>query len=220
MVTQEDREDEPILIIGLTGSIGMGKSTVAKMMEASGIPVHDSDVAVHELMQPDGKANPAIGALFPEAYDKASNEINRQILGRIVFSDPEKKKQLEYILHPLVRESQQEFLNKNRARGAQMAVLDIPLLFETDADKRLDVTLVVSAGSEIQRQRVMARPNMTEEKFEAILESQMPDEEKQSRADFVIDTSCSEEETKEIVANIITELQNRKHTYEHRHIPS
>ena len=150
---QDGRAD--IIVIGLTGSIGMGKSTVAKMLTELGVPVHDSDEQVHELMAPGGKANPLIGEMFPDAYDEASQQIDRKALGKIVFNDEQAREKLESVLHPLVRKAQLEFIDKHSKAGVQMAALDIPLLFEVGRDKDVDYVMVVSASAEVQRERVL-----------------------------------------------------------------
>lgn len=180
-----------MIIIGITGSIGMGKSTTAEMLREMSIPVHDSDATVHWLLAPKGKAVAAVGNKFPEALKTDANGdsyIDRQVLGRSVFSDRQKKKELEDILHPLVWEASDRFIAEMTKNGHQMIALDIPLLFETSAEKRVDVTLCVSAPKDIQKQRVLARPGMTSEKFDKIVAGQMPDAEKRKRADYVIET--------------------------------
>jgi dephospho-CoA kinase len=174
-----------MIVLGLTGSVGMGKSTAASMFRRLGVPVHDSDAAVHRLMAPGGAAVPAVAAAFPGVSDKAGG-IDRGTLGARVFGDGRALKRLERILHPLVRRSQARFLKEARARRVPLVVLDIPLLFETGGEKRCDAVVVVSAPLWVQRARVMARPNMTEARFRAILAKQMPDHEKRRRADFVL----------------------------------
>lgn len=182
-----------MIIIGLTGSIGMGKSTLAGMFERLGVPSHDSDAAVHALFHPDHEARTAIAAAFPyyeypDLYNKKTRAIDRGVLGKIVFGNQGKREELESILHPRVRESQSEFIRQNQRLGRKMVVLDIPLLFETGAEQRVDYTVVASAPAHIQRARVLARPGMTDDKFDAILARQMPDTEKCARADFVVPT--------------------------------
>lgn len=182
-----------MIVLGLTGSIGMGKSTVAAMMKVLGIPVHDSDAAVHRLLGPRSEAQSALQAAFPprdypDVYDKRTKAINRKELGKIVFADEGLRLQLESILHPLVRKSQDAFLRQCRVQGAEIAVLEIPLLYETGAERRLDGVIVVSAPAFLQKARVMGRPGMDEAKFNAILARQMPDAEKRARADHVIHT--------------------------------
>lgn len=177
-----------MIVLGLTGSIGMGKSTAAKMLKLHGIPVHDSDRAVHAALLPNGSAFEEVAVTFPEAWDKKARLIDRKKLGDIVFQDKAALKKLEAILHPVAMASQKKFLLAMKAKGKRAAALEIPLLFETGAESRVDYTIVVTAPPAIQRRRVMARKNMTEEKFRRILDSQMPDAEKQARADFVVQT--------------------------------
>lgn len=173
-----------MIIIGLTGSIGMGKSTVAAMFEREGVPVFDADAAVRALQGPGGRALPAIEAVF--AGTTHAGGLHRDKLGAHVFGNPVALKQLEHILHPLVGEAQSLFLGRHRAKRA--VVLDVPLLFEKGGWRRCDVTVVVSAPLRVQRARVLARPGMTREKFAAILKTQMPDHEKRRRADVIIET--------------------------------
>lgn len=171
-------------VLGLTGSIGMGKSATARMFRALGVPVHDADAAVHALYR--GAAVGPVEAEFPGvARDGA---IDRSALGARVLGDAQAMKRLEAIVHPLVRAAETEFLSQARSSGARLVVLDIPLLFETGGDGRVDAVAVVSAPKAVQRERVLAREGMTDEKFATILAKQMPDEEKRRRAHFVIDT--------------------------------
>lgn len=170
-------------VLGLTGSIGMGKSATAGMFRALGVPVHDADAAVHALYR--GKAVEPVEAAFPGVTRDGA--IDRRVLGARVLNDPEALRRLEAIVHPLVRAEEETFLATARAAGARLAVLDIPLLFETGG-KRCHAICVVSAPKAVQRARVLDRPGMTEEKFASILAKQMPDEEKRRRAHFVIDT--------------------------------
>lgn len=173
-------------VIGLTGSIGMGKSTAAGQLRRLGIPVHDADAAVHRLLGPGGQAVPLVAEAFPGSLNNGA--IDRQALGAQVFSDPSALKRLEAILHPLVRAEERRFLAEMKRRGQDLVVLDVPLLFETGGQNRCDGVIVVSAPAFLQKQRVMARPGMTQEKFRAILAKQMPDAEKRRRADVVIPT--------------------------------
>jgi dephospho-CoA kinase len=175
-----------LIVVGLTGSIGMGKSTAAMMLRRLRVPVHDADGAVHRLLGPGGGAVAAVAAVFPEAL--AGNRIDRRRLGDLVFGDTPRLRRLEGILHPLVRRSSRRFLMTAASRRAPVAVLDIPLLFESRGEGTVDTVVVVSAPAFIQRQRVMARPGMTAAKFHAILARQLPDCEKRRRADFVIRT--------------------------------
>jgi dephospho-CoA kinase len=191
-----------MIIIGLTGSIGMGKSTTAQLFEAEGVPVADSDAIVHALYA--GKAAPLIEAAFPGVV--VNGTVERTKLGGHVIGKPEAMKKLEAIIHPLVRAAQDEFLRIAKASGVQFAVLDIPLLFETDSTNRVDKIVVVTAPADIQRARVLARPSMTLEKFEAILARQTPDSEKRARADFVINTSHGIEAARHDVKAILTSL--------------
>lgn len=203
-----------MIILGLTGSIAMGKSTVASMFEDAGIPVHDSDAAVHRLMRPDGKAYDAIIAAFDDITGP-DGQIDRQKLGRAVFADPEQRRRLEAILHPLVRQGRQDWLDQQQAENTGLVVLDIPLLFETESDKDCDAVAVVSATARQQKNRAMARPGMTAEKFAAILSSQMPDHEKRQRADHIIPTSFGETASRWYVNRLIRTLRRKTDTENH-----
>lgn len=172
------------VVIGLTGSIGMGKTLVTGQFAALGAYTCNADEFVHRLLAEGGAAVAEVGAQFPGVV--ADGAVDRKSLGKIVFGDAVKLKQLEAILHPLVKKWEDEFVARAKADGAEVIVMDIPLLFETGGEKRCDKTVVVSAPGWVQRKRVMARPNMTQEKFARILASQMPDEEKRQRADFVV----------------------------------
>jgi len=174
-----------LVVIGLTGSIGMGKSTTARFFEQAGVPVHDADSAVHRLYA--GAAAPIIEAEFPGV--SGAQGIDRAKLAKRVLNDLEALRRLEGIIHPLVRREEARFLDEAERAGAPIAVLDIPLLFETGADRRVDAVVVVTAPAEVQRARALGRTGMTEEKFQALLAKQMPDAEKRRRADFVVDTS-------------------------------
>jgi len=176
-----------MLIIGLTGSIGMGKSETAKMFARLGLPVYDADAAVHALYAKGGAAVEPVGAAFPGVVRDGA--IDRTALSAAVIGKPEALKRLEAIIHPIVRQRQQNWLKAQDAALAPMVVLDIPLLFETGGRDRADVIVVVSAPADIQRARVLARPGMTPEKLDAILLKQTPDAEKRKGADFVVDTS-------------------------------
>jgi dephospho-CoA kinase len=173
-----------MFILGLTGSIGMGKSTTARLFAEEGVPVHDADAVVHKLYE--GEAVPLIEAAFPGTTQ--SGRVDREKLGRRVVGDVDALKRLEAIVHPLVRKAEEAFLAEARARKADIVVLDIPLLFETGADARVDATVVVTAPPEVQRVRVLERPGMTPEKLDALLAKQMPDAEKRRRADFIVDS--------------------------------
>lgn len=191
-----------MIVLGLTGSIGMGKSTTAKMFVDAGVPVHDSDEAVHRLYA--GAAAPLVEREFPGTV--IDGVVDRAVLGRRVIGDRQALKKLENIVHPLVRADADAFVSRHRAAGASLVVLDIPLLFETGGRGRVDKVAVVSAPAEIQRQRVLARPGMSEEKFAAILASQVPDEDKRRQADFVIDTGQGLDAARQAVAAIVAEL--------------
>ena len=189
-------------ILGLTGSIGMGKSTVAQMLRELGVPVFDADAAVHALQGPGGRLLPAIEEAFPGTTGVRG--VDRPKLGAAVFGDKEKLARLEAIVHPAVAEMRQEFLRENSDKP--LVVFDIPLLYEKGGAQGLDAVAVVSAPSGAQRERVLARPGMTEEKFEQILSLQVPDCEKRARADHVIDTGTSLAETREQVARLVAAM--------------
>src|SRR5450631_1247588 len=174
-----------MLLLGLTGSIGMGKSTTAKLFAEAGVPVYDADAAVHMLYE--GEAVPAIEAAFPGTT--ADGMVDRNKLSARVVHDPAAIRQLEQIVHPMLGASRQKFLDDAERSGAPVAVVDVPLLFETGGDKRVDAVVVVTTTPEIQRQRILSRDNMTGEKLDAILARQLPDAEKRRHADFVVDTS-------------------------------
>lgn len=176
-----------MITLGLTGSVAMGKSEAARMLKRFGLPVFDADAAVHRLTGPAGEAVPAILQAFPDAGDEAHG-VDRRKLGARVFGDQAALAQLEAILHPLVFRARQDFLERARAQGARVAVLDIPLLYETGGAGAVDAVAVVSAPHEAQKSRALARPGMTEEKFAAILARQMPDSAKTARADYVLDS--------------------------------
>ncbi|MBZ9893335.1 MULTISPECIES: dephospho-CoA kinase [unclassified Mesorhizobium] len=192
-----------MIVLGLTGSIGMGKSTTAKMFAEAGVPVHDSDETVHRLYA--GKAAPLVEAAFPGTT--GAGGVDRAKLGARVLGDAAALKRLEAIIHPLVRADADAFLARNRAAGAPLAVLDIPLLFETGGRDRVDKVVVVTAPAEVQRQRVLARPGMNEEKLASILASQVPDAQKRRQADFVIDTSRGLDAARAEVKAIIADLR-------------
>ncbi|MGE3147054.1 MAG: dephospho-CoA kinase [Pseudorhodoplanes sp.] len=187
------------VILGLTGSIGMGKSTVARMFVEAGVPVFDADAAVHGLQGPEGALVAEIEAAFPGTTGPEG--VNRTALAERVLAEPEDLRRLEALIHPAVRREQQAFLAAHAA--APVVVLDIPLLFEKGLDAQCDKVAVVSADAEVQRLRTLARPGMTPEKFLRILSHQLPDAEKRARADFVIPTDCSFDETRTSVGAII-----------------
>ncbi|MCI0752835.1 dephospho-CoA kinase [Teichococcus vastitatis] len=176
-------------ILGLTGGIGMGKSTAAGTFRRLGVPVFDADAAVHALQACGGRAVAPIRAAFPGTIRDGA--VDREALRRAVLGDPPALKRLEGIVHPLVRAEERRFLARCRRRGARLAVLDVPLLFETGGEQRCDAVVVVSAPAAVQRARVLARGGMTPERLSAILSRQMPDSEKRRRADFVIRTGLS-----------------------------
>lgn len=196
-----------MFILGLTGSIGMGKTTTAKLFAEEGVPVHDSDAAVHRLYE--GEAVAAIEAAFPGAT--ANGKVDRQKLGAMVVNDAGALKRLEGIVHPLVRQSETRFLEFARAAGEKIVVLDIPLLYETGAEKRVDAVVVVTAPPETQRQRVLERPGMTPDKLEALLAKQMPDSEKRARADFIVDSGGGLEVAREQVQDILQKIAKLPH---------
>lgn len=191
------------LIIGLTGSIGMGKSTVAQMFVDEGVPLFDADAAVHMLQGPNGKLVEEIEALFPGTTSDSG--VDRQKLGAAVFGDPEALKRLEALIHPAVGAMRMEFFEANK--HAPLILFDIPLLFEKSGADGIDHIVVVSASAEDQRKRVLARPGMTPEKFEKIKNLQLPDAEKRKRADSVINTSLPKEETHTQVKNLVEKLK-------------
>ncbi|MEM8792680.1 MAG: dephospho-CoA kinase [Pseudomonadota bacterium] len=193
-----------MIVLGLTGSIGMGKSTTAEMFRDEGMQVWDADEAVHRLYQPGGEGAKAIGQLCPEA--SSEHGVDRSKLREAILRDPALLRKIEEVIHPFVSADRSEFLEKARAERAPAALCDIPLLFETGADRWLDRIVVVSAPAEVQRERVMARPGMTEEAFLAILAKQTPDAEKRERADYVIDTSQGLDHARGQVRKILEEL--------------
>lgn len=203
-----------MIVVGLTGSIGMGKSNAAQVLRRLGVPVHDADAAVHRLMAPGGRAVHKVAEQFPQAL--SGNRIDRKILGDLVFGDTPALRRLEGILHPLVRQSSRAFVAAAARRRLPVVVLDIPLLYESRGEKSVDLVIVVSAPRTIQRQRVLARPGMTEEKFRAILARQVPDVEKRRRADYVVLTGGHRGETYRQLRRIVDELKNRRPTRRRR----
>jgi dephospho-CoA kinase len=194
-----------VIILGLTGSIGMGKSTTSAMFRAEGVPVYDSDAAVHALYASGGAAVAPVEAAFPGVV--VDGAIDRARLSAAVVGDPEALQKLEAIVHPLVGAHRIGFFEDARAAGHDIVVLDVPLLYETGGDKKVHKVVVVSAPADVQRARVLARPDMTEAKFEAILARQTPDAEKRARADFVIDTGQGLEHARGQVRDILTRLR-------------
>jgi len=195
-----------MIVLGLTGSIGMGKSTAARMFADAGIPVHDSDEAVHRLYA--GQAVPLIEAAFPGTVVDGS--VDRRLLAQKVLGDPAARKRLEAIVHPLVRADADAFVARHRRAGTPLVVLDIPLLFETGGRDRVDKVVVVSAPEPVQRERVLQRPGMSEDKLAAILARQVPDADKRRQADFVVDTAGGFDETRAAIGRIIAELAGDK----------
>jgi dephospho-CoA kinase len=190
-----------MIILGLTGSIGMGKSTTAKLFAEAGVPVYDADATVHRLYE--GEAVPAIEAAFPGTT--AAGKVDRNKLAGRVVHDPAAMKQLEEIVHPMLGASRQKFLHDAEQSGAPVAVVDVPLLFETGGERRVDAVIVVTTTPGIQRQRILERPNMTGEKLDAILARQMPDAEKRKRANFVVDTSHGLDPVRARIRDILDE---------------
>lgn len=196
-----------MIVVGLTGSIGMGKSTVAQMFAEEGAPAFDSDAAVHALYAKGGEAVAAVDAAFPCVV--VDGAIDRALLGAKVLGAPAALKRLEQIVHPFVRAAQVQFLETQREQGAEIVVFDIPLLLEGGNADLVDKVVVVSASPDIQRARVLARPGMTEEKFAQVLARQMPDAEKRARADFVIDTGGSLDATRAQVKAVLDALREQ-----------
>ena len=196
-----------MLLIALTGSIGMGKSTTAKMFADAGIPVWDADAAVHKLYGPGGAGSDAIAQLVPDAV--TSDGVDRSKLRAAILADKTLFKKIEAVIHPLVGQDRADFLQAARNDKADIAICDIPLLFETGGNKAFDKIVVVSAPADIQRQRVLERPGMTEEAFEAILAKQVPDAEKRAQADYIVDTSKGIEAAEKQVAEIIADLRGQ-----------
>lgn len=195
-----------MIVIGLTGSIGMGKTATARHFAEEGVPVIDADAIVHALYA--GPAAPKIEAAFPGTV--RDGVVDRQALAAAVLGRPEALRRLEAIVHPLVRAEEEAFVEWHRAAGTDTVVIDIPLLFETKSEGRVDVIVVTSCDPAVQRERVLSRPGMTEAKFEAILARQVPDSEKRARADFIVDTGGGIDEAREQVRRILAELRRRK----------
>jgi len=194
-----------MLIVGLTGSIGMGKSETAKMFAAAGILVFDADAAVHQMQAKGGKALPAIDAAFPGVIK--GGVLDRAALGKIIFADVEAKKKLEAIMHPMVAEERIGFFEAAEKTKSPFVVLDIPLLFETSGDKACHKVVVVSAPADVQRKRVLERSGMSPEKFEQILAKQVPDADKRAKADYIIETDKGFDYARAQVAEIIKDLK-------------
>lgn len=196
-----------MVVLGLTGSIGMGKSTAAAMLRRMGIPVHDADAAVHRLLAKGGAAVPAIAAAFPGVVENGA--VDRAALGAAVFKDPAALRRLEAIVHPLVRRAEREFLRRARRQGRRLVVLDIPLLFETGGERRCDAVAVVSAPAFLQAQRVLKRPGMTGERLSAVRASQMADADKRRRADAVIPTGLGRRPTLRALTRLVERYRER-----------
>lgn len=194
-----------MIVIGLTGSIGMGKTTTAKLFADEGVPVCDSDAVVHDLYR--SEAVSPIAVAFPQAVQEG--RVNRDILSHILRENPAQFSVLESIVHPLVRSKQDAFVAQHKQNGEAVALLDIPLLFETKAESRVDVVVVASCSPKIQRERVLSRPGMTEEKFAMILSRQMPDVDKRRKADFIIDTGRGIEDARTQVRSVLRALSQR-----------
>lgn len=190
-----------MIVLGLTGSIGMGKSTTAKLFAEAGVPVYDADATVHQIYE--GEAAPVIEAAFPGTT--LDGKVDRGKLSAKVVHDPAAMKQLEALVHPMLRAHHQKFLDDAERSGAPVAVVDIPLLFETGGEKRVDAVVVVTTSPEIQRERILARDNMTADKLDHILARQMPDAEKRKRADFVVDTSHGLDPVRSRIRDILVE---------------
>jgi len=191
-------------ILGLTGSIGMGKSTASALLTDLGVPVYDADRAVHALLAPGGAAVKRVVRAFPTA--KAGKGVSRPKLGKLVFGKPKALKRLEAILHPLVRQQEKAFLRRMRARRARLVVLDIPLLYETGGEKRCDAVAVVWAPAALQRTRVLRRPGMDAKRLRAILAQQLPDRVKRARADFAVPSGLGRAVTRRALARIVAAL--------------
>jgi dephospho-CoA kinase len=191
-----------MLLLGLTGSIGMGKSTTAGLFREAGVPVYDADATVHMIYE--GEAAPAVEAAFPGTT--VDGKVDRQKLSARVLNDAAAMKRLEQIVHPMLRAHQQAFLDAAERSGTPVAVLDVPLLFETGGESRVDAIVVVTTAPDIQRQRILERPMMTPEKLDAILARQLPDAEKRRRADFVVDTSHGIEPVRRQIGDILRQL--------------
>ncbi len=197
-----------MIVAGLTGSIGMGKSTVGAMFKELGAAVLDSDAVVHELYRPGGQAVAAVAALFPDVV--VGGAVDRARLAAEVVGKPEAMRRLEAVVHPLVREAQQRFIEDARRQDKPLVILDIPLLFETGAEARVEHIIVVSTDADTQRRRVLDRPGMTEAKFDKLLALQVPDAEKRRRADSIIDTSGEFAITRQQVRHIFNRLTGKQ----------
>ena len=195
-----------MIVLGLTGSIGMGKSTAAAVLRRLGVPLYDADAEIHRMLGPRGAAVAAVARAFPGVLTEART-VDRRRLGAHVFGKPEELRRLEAILHPMVRAVERRWVARQHARGARLVVLDIPLLFETDRIDRVDGVIVVSAPLRLQRERVLRRPGMSAERFGAILGSQFPDREKRRLADFVVSTALSRAAAARQLAEIVRQVR-------------
>jgi dephospho-CoA kinase len=196
-----------MIVLGLTGSIGMGKSTAAATLRRLGVPLYDADAEIHRMLRHGGTAVSAVETAFPGVRNE-SGAIDRSRLGQRVFGRPEELRRLENILHPMVRAVERQWVARQRARGAKLVVLDIPLLFETDRIDRIDGVIVVSAPARVQRERVLRRRGMTRERLAAILDSQLPDREKRRRADFIVHTALSRAAGARQIAGIVRRVRH------------
>lgn len=196
-----------MIVLGLTGSIGMGKSTAVAALRRLGVPVYDADAEIHKMLGPGGSAVAAVAAAFPGVRSE-TGAVDRRLLGPRVFGKPEEMRRLEKILHPAVRAVERRWVARQRARGAKLAALDIPLLFETDRIDRVDGVIVVSAPLRLQRERVLRRPGMSLERFNAIVRSQYPDRQKRRRADFVVSTALSRAEAARQLTTIVRRVES------------
>lgn len=201
-----------MIVIGLTGGIGMGKSTVTRMFHRLGAAVSDADEVVHRLWDHDPNLAEWVRVHYPQCMD-SDGKVDRKTLATMVFASPRGRRDLEELIHPLVEEEERRFVEDAKGRGFQVAVVEIPLLFETGAEKRVDLTITVTAPKEIQHDRVFARPRMDEITYQRILDRQLTDEERCARADVIIPTSCSEEETFAIVQAMWEQLQKELQTH-------
>ena len=198
-----------MIVLGLTGSIGMGKSTTAKMFREAGIPVWDADCTVHRLYGPDGAGSTALAEIVPDVVGEGG--VDRTKLRASIIADPGLLKKVEQLIHPLVGQDRAEFIARAREQGQELVVCDIPLLFETGGETSVDKIVVVTAPPDVQRRRVLKRPGMTQEAFEAILAKQVPDAEKRKRADFLIDTGKGMDHARAEVAEVILALTGEHH---------
>jgi dephospho-CoA kinase len=201
------RNDPPMIVLGLTGSIGMGKSTAAAALRRLGVPLYDADAEIHKMLGRGGSAVAAVEAAFPGVRGE-DGAIDRRRLGARVFGKPEELRRLEHILHPMVRAVERRWVAQQRTRGAKLVVLDIPLLFETDRIDRVDGVIVVSAPLRLQRERVMRRPGMSAERFAQVLATQFSDREKRQRADFVVSTALSRAAAARQLAAIVRRVKS------------